>query len=163
MGQNGTTPVSGTEQTLTRPPSPRVEGGVRLAGGAQREKVSLTSALAPTGLPCSSHFGQHRGLPSSSSWPLSRWPGRTSFPRLREASRRKDVVAGLGGQGSSAITDHPGGVRSVPGGGELMSHGRLSPLLLLPTRGKPAHRPRPVRPSSPGRWGRCLGRASPEP
>lgn len=36
-------------QTLPRPSSPHVEGGVRLAGGPQTEKASLSSTLVPVG------------------------------------------------------------------------------------------------------------------
>lgn len=103
MGQNGTTPVPGTEQTLTRPPSPRVEGGVRLAGGAQSEKVSLSSALAPTGLPCSSHFGQHRGLLAIE--PVAWMDFISTSPRGKLTRRRG---GGFGGPGFIGHHRSPG-------------------------------------------------------
>lgn len=115
-GQNKTTPVPGIvrgqqmlfmTQTLTRPPSPHVEGGVQPAEGPQTDKASLRSTLVPDGSAsaptsdCSlfrlGKFFPAPGLPPSSPPARSWWTGRTSFLCLCEASRQKGLGMGIGG------------------------------------------------------------------
>lgn len=147
-------------QTPTRPPSPRVQGGVGLAGGTQRRSPRVLpwrprgypTAATPdsTGTSRRRLLNPGRGARRTSSLCLS----------VRQVDRKEQrrVWRGV----SPVITGHLGGVRPVPAGGKSVSHGRLPRLLSPSARGKEA-RPQAGAAPLPGRWGRCRTRVSPKP